>query len=201
MRSFRRQCHAYVRQSWLSWPFDDYCPGDGFPKVLWISPLIVGESDHRRPVVQVCLYHRDLQGSHSSGISLTYLDSSYGLDSHSWQRHMVWLVILNQAYQASWYFRALGDIVYLTAVGQSIVVINSAEVAYELFEKRSSIYSDRSEFPMINELYIICAPRESASAYCYIEWVATGRWPSCAMENAGVVTAGSFIRSSILLRR
>jgi len=35
-----------------------------------------------------------------------------------------------------------------------MVVVNSADVAYELFEKRSSIYSDRSEFPMLNDLLV-----------------------------------------------
>ena len=33
-------------------------------------------------------------------------------------------------------------------------MINSPDIAYELFEKRSSIYSDRPEFPMITDLYV-----------------------------------------------
>ena len=48
----------------------------------------------------------------------------------------------------------IGDLVYLKVFGQSIVIINSPVVANELFEKRSSIYSDRSEFPMLNDLYV-----------------------------------------------
>ena len=47
-----------------------------------------------------------------------------------------------------------GDMVYLKVFGTSIVVINSHAIAFDLFEKRSSIYSDRCEFPMINDLYV-----------------------------------------------
>ncbi|KAF8507550.1 cytochrome P450, partial [Gautieria morchelliformis] len=45
-----------------------------------------------------------------------------------------------------------GDLVYLNALGFSIVVISSTEIAYELFEKRSSIYSDRGDVPMLRDL-------------------------------------------------
>ncbi|PPQ87697.1 hypothetical protein CVT25_011464 [Psilocybe cyanescens] len=44
------------------------------------------------------------------------------------------------------------DILYLNVAGTSIVVLDSAEAVLELFEKRSSIYSDRARMPMINEL-------------------------------------------------
>jgi len=45
-----------------------------------------------------------------------------------------------------------GDLVHINVFGQSIVFVNSMEVAYDLLEKRSSLYSDRYEFPMVNEL-------------------------------------------------
>lgn len=35
------------------------------------------------------------------------------------------------------------DIIHIDAAGQSIVVLNSVEATYDLFEKRSSIYSSR----------------------------------------------------------
>ncbi len=35
------------------------------------------------------------------------------------------------------------DIVHATALGTHIIILNSAKAVYELFEKRSSIYSDR----------------------------------------------------------
>ena len=35
-----------------------------------------------------------------------------------------------------------------------MVVINSPDIAYELLEKRSSIYSDRADLPMVKELCV-----------------------------------------------
>ncbi|KIJ35223.1 hypothetical protein M422DRAFT_181104, partial [Sphaerobolus stellatus SS14] len=39
-------------------------------------------------------------------------------------------------------------ILYLDAFGMPIVLLNSRRMTYELFEKRSSIYSDRKTMPM-----------------------------------------------------
>jgi len=36
-----------------------------------------------------------------------------------------------------------GDLIYLNAAGQSIVVINSPKAAVELLDRRAVIYSDR----------------------------------------------------------
>ncbi|KAJ7065515.1 cytochrome P450, partial [Mycena amicta] len=44
------------------------------------------------------------------------------------------------------------DIIHLDVAGTSIVVLESAEAIRELFERRSSLYSDRSRFPMLVEL-------------------------------------------------
>ncbi|KAJ6477574.1 cytochrome P450 [Mycena sanguinolenta] len=41
-----------------------------------------------------------------------------------------------------------GNIVYVDALGQPLFIINSAKVAIDLLDKRSSIYSDRPSFPM-----------------------------------------------------
>jgi hypothetical protein len=41
-----------------------------------------------------------------------------------------------------------GDIIYLHALGKSFVVLNSAQAATDLLDKRSSNYSDRPEFPV-----------------------------------------------------
>ncbi|KAF8748995.1 cytochrome p450 [Rhizoctonia solani] len=43
------------------------------------------------------------------------------------------------------------DIISMTVLGQTIVVINSLDTATELLGKRSSIYSDRPELPMLND--------------------------------------------------
>ncbi|KAF8161669.1 cytochrome P450 [Crassisporium funariophilum] len=44
------------------------------------------------------------------------------------------------------------DIIYLNIVGTPIIVLDTAEAAMELLEKRSSIYSGRVRLPMCNEL-------------------------------------------------
>jgi len=46
-------------------------------------------------------------------------------------------------------FDITGDLVYLNAVGQDIIYINSFDVATELLEKRSSLYSDRVQSTML----------------------------------------------------
>ena len=48
---------------------------------------------------------------------------------------------------------APGDIVYLNAIGQDLLVLGSQRVARELLDKRSSNYSDRPRSIMI-ELYV-----------------------------------------------
>ncbi|THV02863.1 cytochrome P450 [Dendrothele bispora CBS 962.96] len=45
-----------------------------------------------------------------------------------------------------------GDLVHMSVLGQNILIINSFQTANELFEKRSSNYSDRNEMPMIKDL-------------------------------------------------
>lgn len=47
---------------------------------------------------------------------------------------------------------SIGDIIYLEALGQRIMVINSPEVANDLLERRSAIYSDRASTVMVHEL-------------------------------------------------
>ena len=47
-----------------------------------------------------------------------------------------------------------GDIIHVTVFGQPIIVISSLEIANELFEKRSSNFSDRLFNPML-ELYVV----------------------------------------------
>ncbi|KAJ8501740.1 hypothetical protein ONZ45_g12030 [Pleurotus djamor] len=44
------------------------------------------------------------------------------------------------------------DVIHLDAAGVSVIVLNTLEATNDLFEKRSSIYSSRPHFPMINEL-------------------------------------------------
>lgn len=48
----------------------------------------------------------------------------------------------------------LGDLVHLSALGQSIVIINSYEVANELLSKRAALYSDRPKSVLLSTMYI-----------------------------------------------
>ncbi|RDB18414.1 hypothetical protein Hypma_000390 [Hypsizygus marmoreus] len=44
------------------------------------------------------------------------------------------------------------DIIHLDIAGTSVVILDTDEVAMDLLERRSSIYSSRPRFPMLNEL-------------------------------------------------
>ena len=44
--------------------------------------------------------------------------------------------------------------IYLNILGQHIVILSSLDVITNLFEKRSSNYSDRKHLTMLNELYV-----------------------------------------------
>ena len=48
--------------------------------------------------------------------------------------------------------RVHGDLVFMTIFNHQILVLNSAEVAKELLDGRSAIYSDRPRLPMLVEL-------------------------------------------------
>ncbi|KAF8594593.1 cytochrome P450 [Ceratobasidium sp. AG-I] len=50
-----------------------------------------------------------------------------------------------------WGLELNSDIISMTVMGQVTVVINSLDTATELLAKRSSIYSDRPELPMLND--------------------------------------------------
>ena len=49
-----------------------------------------------------------------------------------------------------------GDIIYFSVLQKSVIVVNSAEVAHDLLEKRSSIYSCRPHVPMAGDVYGAC---------------------------------------------
>lgn len=46
--------------------------------------------------------------------------------------------------------KTYGEIFHLSALGQHIVVLNTEEAAYELFTRRSAIYSDRPQLAMVD---------------------------------------------------
>jgi hypothetical protein len=42
-----------------------------------------------------------------------------------------------------------GNVIYFSIAGQHLIYLNDFQTAIDLFEKRSSIYSDRSQTPMM----------------------------------------------------
>ena len=48
---------------------------------------------------------------------------------------------------------ALGPISSVTTFGQTLVILNDQSIAFELLEKRSSIYSSRPRFVFGGEMY------------------------------------------------
>ena len=45
-----------------------------------------------------------------------------------------------------------GDVIYIHKLGNSMIVLNSAEAVNDLFEKRGALYSSRPRRVMVNEL-------------------------------------------------
>ncbi|KAH9834604.1 cytochrome P450 [Rhodofomes roseus] len=55
------------------------------------------------------------------------------------------------AYQR-WSQQYDSDVIYLNLAGTPVVVVNTIDAAYELFERRSALYSDRPKMTMLNDL-------------------------------------------------
>ncbi|KAJ7828642.1 cytochrome P450 [Mycena leptocephala] len=58
----------------------------------------------------------------------------------AWEKYMEWSKEYNS------------DIIHLNLAGQSVIVLSSLEATEALLEKRSALYSDRSDLPMVNGL-------------------------------------------------
>ena len=44
-----------------------------------------------------------------------------------------------------------GDMIYMTALGKPILILNTQKIAADLLERRSSIYVDRPQFIVASE--------------------------------------------------
>jgi hypothetical protein len=55
-----------------------------------------------------------------------------------------------------------GDLVHVNVLGRSMVYVNSSDIARDLFERRSSVYADRPELPMLT----LFVPSVSFSKSC-----------------------------------
>ncbi|KAF9450386.1 cytochrome P450 [Macrolepiota fuliginosa MF-IS2] len=50
------------------------------------------------------------------------------------------------------WFKIYGDMIYFEVLGQPFLILGSMKRTYDLFERRSSNYSDRPRLPMLNEM-------------------------------------------------
>ncbi|CAE6418520.1 unnamed protein product [Rhizoctonia solani] len=78
-------------------------------------------------------------------------------------------------------FAAMGkqlnsDIIALTAMGQTIVVLNSAEAASELLDKKSSVYSGRAQIPAVSDKDIAFGATLLHSTYGYLPTSPNDDW-------------------------
>jgi hypothetical protein len=62
------------------------------------------------------------------------------------------------------------DIIHFEVLGQHMMVVNSRELARELFEKRSRIYSDRPYVPMV-DLSVAISILSVSDSEIEIDWV------------------------------
>ena len=70
---------------------------------------------------------------------------------------------LSESQINNWTFS--GDIIHLNVFGQHFVILNSLEGVSDLFEKRSTNYSDRKQATMMLELYV-----SLSYSFYLIEW-------------------------------
>ncbi|KAF8214253.1 cytochrome P450 [Mycena galopus ATCC 62051] len=71
---------------------------------------------------------------------LPLVGNLFDMPAHPWEACMEW----SKKYES--------DIIHLNLAGTSFIVLSSFEATEALLEKRSSIYSDRPPFPMLNDL-------------------------------------------------
>jgi hypothetical protein len=80
-----------------------------------------------------------------------------------------------------------GNILSFQIFGQVIVVLNSAEAAKDLLEKRSAIYSDRPVLPILE--------------MCVVDYFTHGVLAHNNQDRMGVVPASCIIKRQLLAPR
>ncbi|PCH38746.1 cytochrome P450 [Wolfiporia cocos MD-104 SS10] len=68
---------------------------------------------------------------------------------------------------ASW-AKTYGDVMHLSVMGQSLIVLSSAEAITDLLEKRSILYCDRPQFPTAGDMCIHSKSRIGYAGYVVI---------------------------------
>ena len=95
------------------------------------------------------------------------------------------------------YMKSIGDVIFFKILGQPFLVLGSVESTFDLFEKRSSNYSDRPHFPMLNEMLAVFSLFMSNHAHQKAGWIIPGTWHSLGMGSDGGATAVPFTIISI----
>ena len=85
--------------------------------------------------------------------------------------------------------------IYFKVLGQHFLILCSLERTTDLFEKRSSNYSDRPRLPMLVELYVsnslhlkLCVKKK----FCFSEWDGISTSAFCPMDRGGEDTGDHF---------
>ena len=94
------------------------------------------------------------------------------------------------------YMESIGDMVFFKILGQPLV-LGSVERTFDLFEKRSSNYSDRPRFPMLDEMLATFSLFMSNHAHQKPGWNMPGTWHSLGTGSDGGATAVPFMIISI----
>ena len=94
------------------------------------------------------------------------------------------------------YMESIGDMVFFKILGQPLV-LGSVERTFDLFEKRSSNYSDRPRFPMLDEMLATYSLFMSNHAHQKAGWITHGTWHSNSTGSDGGATAVPFMIISI----
>ena len=99
------------------------------------------------------LYHQDPKVSRWSVTSLTFRLTISGSFTMNGKRLTVSISYMIGLYYE--YPGILGDMMYFNVLGQPFLVLGSLQRTTDLFEKRSSNYSDRMRLPMLVELCVL----------------------------------------------
>lgn len=121
--------------------------------------------------------------------SATFLEcppASHGKYSMNGSRYTVCSVWGKCPYINSMVFT--GDMVFFKIFGQPFLVLGSVERTYDLFEKRSSKYSDRPHSPMFNELSVAFSLFILGHVHQKAGWITHGTWLSFDTGYSGRVT-------------
>ena len=141
-----------------------------------------------------CLYRLVLKATQSLIIFLICPPTSGGKCLINGQTYMVHRALSRD--QLISYMGSIGDMVFFKIFGQPFLVLGSKERTFDLFERRSSNYSDRPHFPMISDVLAAFPLFMSNHAHQKAGWNMPGTWDSLSMgSDGGTIAVPSMIIS------